>query len=162
MFKIKLLILLLINTFLVSCTSDYKDQNNIKFDIGTIQGEYDGLVLNNLLSTYLKNFNLYSKDSIYEIQANISHSSNLFITNIDNTSDRESLTSGIALKIYNKKEKCFTFSYKNEVDQFFIYASSDKFLSNQKAIEKIKQDNTEVLVKKFLNAVLDTEQVCNV
>ena len=162
MFKIKLLILLLINTILVSCTADYKDQNNIKFDIGTIQGEYDGLVLNNLLSSYLKNFNLFSKDSIYEIQANITHSSNLFITNIDNTSDRESLTSGIALKIYNKKEKCFTFSYNNEVDQFFIYASSDKFISNQKAIEKIKQDNTEILVKKFLNAVLDTEQICNV
>ena len=59
--------------------------------------------------------NTYSN---YEIQGYITHSSNLFITNIDNTSDREKIESSIELKIYDKLNKCFTFKFNEDVSQF--------------------------------------------
>ena len=161
MYKIRLLILLLTSSFLFSCAAKHTNQNNVKFSIGAIGGEYDGLLLSHLLSSHLKAFGLFSNQSSYEVRASISHTTDLFITNIDNTSDRESITSIINLNIYSKNENCFTYAYNNQINQFFIYASSDKFLSNQKAIEKIKHDNTEILVKKFINDVQVTPQVCS-
>ena len=43
--------------------------------------------------------------------------------------------------------------YNDEINvsQFYIYASSDKFLSNQKQLKKLKKDNTETTVKQFIN-----------
>ena len=55
--------------------------------VAYIGGEYDGLVLSNKLKSYLNGFNMLNNKSNFEIQANISHSTNLFITNVDNTSD---------------------------------------------------------------------------
>ena len=41
------------------------------------------------------------------------------------------------------------------VSQFYIFASSDKFISNKTAVEEIKFENTEnILVKKFINNYL--------
>ena len=90
MFKIKLLILLLINISLVSCTNN-TGNNNFKLSVAYIGGEYDGLVLSNQLKSHLNNLGMFERSSKYEIQANISHSQNLYITNIDNTSDREKI-----------------------------------------------------------------------
>ena len=46
------------------------------------------------------------------------------------------------------------------VSQFYIFASSEKFLSNQKAIKKIKKDNTEALVKQFTNELFNLKIEC--
>ena len=119
MFKIKLLILLLISYSLASCISN-KRENDFKISIAYIGGEYDGLVLSNLLSSQLNNFGMLDKNSIYEVQANISHSQNLYITNIDNTSDREKIDSSVNMKIYNKELKCFTHIYNETISQFYI------------------------------------------
>ncbi len=160
MSKIKLLILLLINYSLASCTIGDR-VNNFKISIAYIGGEYDGLVLSNLLSSQLNNFGMLDKNSIYEIQASISHSQNLYITNIDNTSDREKIDSSVNMKIYNKKLKCFTHVYSETISQFYILASSDQFISNSTAVEEIKIENTEYLVKKFMNTLSDEAFVCN-
>ena len=88
MFKIKLLILLLISYLITSCinnTEDYKFKMNVAY----IGGEYEGLILSNQLKSQLNNFNMLDINSQYEVQANISHSQGLYITNIDNSSDRE-------------------------------------------------------------------------
>ena len=87
MFKIKLLIFLLISFFILSCSKDRTNSNDIKYSIGYISGEYDGLLLTNLLKNYLLNYDLYDEKSNFEIKASINHSSNIYITNIDNTSD---------------------------------------------------------------------------
>ena len=87
MSKIKLLILFLISLNTISCTN-YQRDNNIKLSIGYISGSYEGLLLSNQLKSYLNNLNMLDNDSIYEVRANISHSGSVFITNIDNTSDR--------------------------------------------------------------------------
>ena len=79
MSKIKLLILLLINISLVSCTNN-TGNNNFKLSIAYIGGEYDGLVLSNQLKSHLNNFGMFDRSSKYEIQANISHSQNLYIS----------------------------------------------------------------------------------
>ena len=160
MFKIKLLILLLISYSLASCISN-KRENDFKISIAYIGGEYDGLVLSNLLSSQLNNFGMLDKNSIYEVQANISHSQNLYITNIDNTSDREKIDSSVNMKIYNKELKCFTHIYSETISQFYILASSDQFISNSTAVEEIKIENTEYLTKKFINSLSKDAFDCN-
>ena len=160
MFKIKLLILLLISYLLTSCISNNRE-NDFKISVAYIGGEYDGLVLSNLLSGQLNNFGMLDKNSIYEVQANISHSRNLYITNIDNTSDREKIDSSVNMKIYNKELKCFTHIYSETISQFYILASSDQFISNSTAVEEIKFENTEYLAKKFVNNLSDEAFACN-
>ena len=160
MFKIKLLILLLISYTILSCTSNTKSIN-FKLSVAYIGGEYDGLVLSNQLKSHLNNFGILDKKSKYEIQANIYHSNDLYITNIDNTSDREKIDSSINLKIFDKKLNCFTHNYNETVSQFYVLASSDKFISNSTAVEEIKFENTEYLVKKFMNSLSENAFICN-
>ena len=45
--------------------------------------------------SYLYSQGIYNESSQYEIKANISHETDIYITNIDNTSDREKITSTI-------------------------------------------------------------------
>ena len=160
MFKTKLLILFLSSLFLLSCTSD-KPKSNIKLSIAYIAGEYDGLLLKNQLSSHLKNLNMLDNYSVHQVEADIIHSSNVFITNIDNTSDREKIKSTINLKIYNKKNKCYSYSYSNEISQFYILASSDNFSSNKIAVQQIKFENTEYFVKTFINDVIKNNLECH-
>ena len=160
MYKIKLLILLLLNFILTSCVSN-NQSNDKKLSVGYIGGEYDGLLLSNTLRSYLNSFNMLDKNSSYEIRASISHSSSLFVTNIDNTSDRERITSIINIEIFEKEKNCFTYSFKNDVSQFYILASSDKFISNKSALEEIKLESTEYLTKKFINNLSKDSFDCN-
>ena len=160
MFKIKSSILLLISYTILSCTSNTESLNS-KLSVAYIGGEYDGLVLSNQLKSQLNNFGILDKNSQYEIQANISHSNDLYITNIDNTSDREKIDSSINLKILNKKLNCFTHNYNETISQFYVLASSDQFISNSTAVEEIKFENTEYLVKKFMNSLSENAFICN-
>ncbi len=160
MYKIKSLILLLINIALVSCTSN-TGSNNFKSSVAYIGGEYDGLVLSNQLKSHLSNFGMLDKNSNYEIQANISHSQSLYITNIDNTSDRENISSNVNIKILNKELDCLTYVFSETISQFYVLASSDQFISNSTAVEEIKNENTEYLVKKFINSLSEDVFICN-
>ena len=160
MYKIKSLILLLINIALVSCMSNTGGYN-FKSSVAYIGGEYDGLVLSNQLKSHLSNFGMLDKNSNYEIQANISHSQSLYITNIDNTSDRERINSSVNMKIWNKELICFTHTFSETISQFYVLASSDQFISNNNAVEEIKIENTEYLVKKFINSLSEDVFICN-
>ena len=120
----------------------------------------DGLILKNILTENLKAFSIYDSSSNYSIQSSVTHSLNLYITNIDNTSDRQNITSTLSTKIIDKRNDCTLYEKSNSVSQFYIFASSDKFLSNQKAEKKIKKDNTEVLVRKLINNLNEVETVC--
>ena len=160
MFKIKLLILLLISYLITSCinnTEDYKFKMNVAY----IGGEYEGLILSNQLKSQLNNFRMLDKNSQYEVQANIAHSQGLYITNIDNTSDREKIDTSVNINIFDKKLDCFTYSYSETISQFYVLASSDQFISNSTATEEIKIDNTEYLVKKFINSLSESAFICN-
>ncbi len=160
MSKIKLLILLLINVSLISCVSN-TENFNFKLSVAYIGGEYDGLVLSNQLKSHLNNFGMFDKNSEYEIQANISHTQDLYITNIDNTSDRERVDSSLNVKIFNKELNCITYSNSETVSQFYVLALSDQFISNNTAVEEIKIKNTEYLVKKFVNSLSEEKLVCD-
>ena len=50
MFKIKLLILLPISLLVIACTKNPQSQNKVSYSLGYVGGEYDGLVLKNLLT----------------------------------------------------------------------------------------------------------------
>ncbi len=161
MFKIKLLTLLLVSFFLFSCTENKIQNFNNQYSLDYISGEYDGLVLKNILTSYLLSFGLYDNNSTLQIKSSISHSPTLYITNIDNTSDRVNIESSINVKIVNQKNECEVYSFDKTLSQFYIFADSDKYLSNDKAEEKIKRENTETLVKSFINNLYITEQKCS-
>ncbi len=161
MFKIKLSILLLISFFVFSCSNNQINNSNQKFSLAYIGGEYDGLLLKNYLIGSLKSLDMYDQNSNFEIQSDISHSTNLYITNIDNTSDREKIDTNLSIKIINKESNCNVYDDEIIVSQFYIYASSDKFLSNQVAVKKIKKDNTESTVRQFINKLKKINSQCN-
>ena len=161
MSKIKLSILLLISSLIFSCTNNQINYSNQKYSVAYIGGEYDGLLLKNYLRIGLESLDIYDQNSKFEIQAKISHSSNLFITNIDNTSDREKITTNLYIRISNVLSNCEIYYDKFNVSQFYIYASSDKFLSNQKAVKKIKKDNTEATVRQFINNLKNVDDKCD-
>ena len=161
MSKIKLSILLLISFSILSCTSNQINYPNQKYSLAYIGGEFDGLLLKNYLVGNLKNLNIYDDDSLFQIKANIHHKTNLFVTNIDNTSDREKISTKLSIQIIDLKLDCKLFNDEISVSQFYIYASSDKFLSNQTAIKKIKKDNMEAVVKKFINKLKGINTKCN-
>jgi len=161
MSKIKLSILLLINSLIFSCTNNQINYSNQKYSVAYIGGEYDGLLLKNYLKSGLESLDIYDQNSKFEIQATISHSSNLFITNTDNTSDREKISTTLNVKVDNNENGCQVYNNEINVSQFYIYASSDKFLSNQKAVKEIKKDNTETTVKLLINDLLVTKDKCD-
>ena len=160
MFKIRLSILLLISFFLISCAKDNQSLDKGKYSINYISGEYDGLVLKNTLISNLSNFDLYDEDSNFSINSNISHSSTLFITNIDNTSDRMRVNSELNIDVVNQKFGCVTYKYKGNVSQFYIFADSDKYISNNRAEKKIREENSDALVKEFINKLKKPKAMC--
>ena len=161
MFRIKLLILLLTSSIILSCTNNHNSNYKKKFSLSYIGGEYDGLLLKNYLLSDLKNLEVYDQNSNIEIEANISHSTNLYITNIDNTSDREKVSTKLSFQVVDTRLNCDLYKDEINISQFYIYASSDKFLSNQTALKKIKKDNTEATVKQLINKLKFIEYKCN-
>lgn len=160
MFKTKLLISLLISFILLSCTRDTLDREITKYSLAYTGGEYDGLILNNLLKSDLSNFMAYDDNSNLRIEPNISHSTELFISNIDNTSDRMRIKSTITAKIVDIRFKCDTRTFKEDVTQFYLFADTEKYISNSVAEKKIKEENTEILVRNFINKILKTDNKC--
>tara|TARA_B100001027_G_scaffold188115_1_gene141094 strand:- start:1419 stop:1901 length:483 start_codon:yes stop_codon:yes gene_type:complete len=158
MFKIKLLILLLVSLSCISCISNKGNNDGVKYSLGYIGGEFEGLLLKNYLKNYLLSFDLYDENSNYEIKSSISHSSNLYITNIDNTSDRTRIKSTLNIEINDLENICSIDNFNRSVSQFLIYADGSKYISNNAAIEKIKKENTESLVKSFINS-MDKENI---
>ena len=160
MFKIKLLILLLTSFFFSSCANQQINYSGQKYSLAYIGGGFDGLLLKNYLLSSLKNLDIYNPNSNYQINANINHSSGLYITNINNTSDREKITTNLSIQIIDTLSKCEMLNEQIEVSQFYIYASGDKFLSNQVAAREIKKTNTELSVSRFINELRTIDHKC--
>jgi len=161
MFKIKLSILLLTSCFLLlSCTNDNNTQVKKKYSLSYISGGHDGLVLKNYLISNLKISNLYDQNSRFIINSTINHNTNIYITNIDNTSDREKITTFFSANIFDQRNECIVFEYQKNISQFYIFAPNQKFLSNKKAIKEIKQSNTEFLIKDFINRLNFSNDEC--
>ena len=161
MSKIKLLTLLLISFFFVNCSSsDYQVKDSQRYSLDYIGGGYDGLVLKKQLISKLRGFGFYDQNSRKSIQSEITHNTEVFVTNIDNTSEREEVTSLLKIRIFDTKLNCVIFRFEDRISQFYIYASSEKFLSNTKALETIKYNNTEELVKSFTKSLIKIKFVC--
>ena len=161
MFKIKLSILLLISFFSYSCTNNQINSSNQKYSLEYIGGGFDGLLLKNYLLVSLKNLDIYDSNSNYKIKANISHESNLFITNLDNTSDREKISTKLTFQITDTFFNCQVLSDEINISQFYVYASSDKFFSNQTAVKQIKKVNTESSVKQLISKLITMRNKCD-
>ena len=153
MFKIKLLILLLVNIIFVNSCTSHRLNSETKYSVGHIGGEYAGFIFKNLLLTHLRGSDLYNQNSNYKIKGNIGHSSGVYITNIDNTSDRSNIQTDISIEIYDQKNECIVYQWWDVTEQFYIFAPSEKFISNQTASRQIGYNNTEQLIKNFINKV---------
>ena len=160
MFKIKSLTLLLLSFLILSCAQNVQ-KNQFQYSIGYIGGELDGLNLDTILTQNLKMMNLYNEDSLYKIETQFSHEQDLYITNIDKTSDREKITTNIYFKIIDEQKKCILYENKFQTSQFYIFAGSNKFLSNNAALDKIKFQNSEYIVKKLLSQIKNNELKCD-
>ena len=161
MFKIKLSILLLISVFLISCTVNQTRFSDQKYSLEYIGGGDDGLLLKNYILSGLKNLDIYDPNSNYKIKASINHNSNLYVTNFDNTSDREKISTDLSFQVIDSLNQCQVLNKQINVSQFYIYAPSDKLLSNQTALREIKKHNTESSVKRFLSILRITNHKCN-
>ena len=160
MFRIKLLILFLTSLLFFSCTKNITNQDKVKYSLGYIGGEYDGLILKDFLISNLSSMGLYSDDSFYKLMPNISHSTTLFITNIDNTSDRMKIESELNIEMIDQRFNCVTQKFKESKSQFYIFADSDKYISNKIAEKKIKEENTYAMAKEFLNKLEKPRKIC--
>ena len=69
---------------------------------------------------------------------------------------------GIALviDIVDKTYDCIIQTFDKNVSQFYIFADSSNYISNNKAVDKIKKENTEALVKNFINTLNNTSYKC--
>ena len=161
MLKIKLLILSLTSLILIACSSNQPNIVQYKYSLDYIGGGFDGLLLRNLLNNHLQNSDLLDESSKFKISANIDHVLNVYVTNIDNTSDRENITSSTSFSIVNTEKNCLIMNDNFSVSQFYIYASSEKYFSNQIAIKEIKKNNTEEIVKKIITKLKASNMQCN-
>ena len=159
MFKIKLLILLL-SSILVNCATSLK-VNNPKLDLNYISGGVDGVIMDNMLTNLLQNYGLYDGNSKFKLDASISHKNDFFITNIDNTSERNLVSSSLRINIIDQVDNCEIYQSNNEISQFYIVVSTKQFTSNDAAQEKIKTENTENLIKLFLEDYLFNTYDCD-
>ena len=159
MFKIKLLILLL-SSILVNCATSPK-VNNPKLDLNYISGGVDGIIMDNMLTNFLQNYGLYDGNSKFKLDASISHKNDFFITNIDNTSERNLVSSSLRINIIDQIDNCEIYQSNNEISQFYIVVSTKQFTSNEAAQEKIKKENTENLIKLFLEDYLFNTYDCD-
>lgn len=158
MFKVKLLILLLIS-FLNSCsTSQIKKKHS--FNIDYIGGAEDGLIFSNLLISNLSDYGLYNPGSRLVIYATITHEKDLYITNVDNTSNREKITSTLNVEIFDKLNECNVLNYRNSESQFYLIADTVNFTSNNVAVDQIKFRNDQDLIKKLIPQILTFDIEC--
>lgn len=149
MSKIKLSILLLISTIVFqSCSTTI--ESRYKFSIDYITGGVDGLNLKNNLLLNLTGLDLYDQNSELLIKGNINHSQSLYITNVDNTSDRERISSDLQINIYNQNINCNVYQFNENLEQYYVITSAQNFTSNNKAVEQIKLRNTEIMVQSFI------------
>ena len=159
MCKVKLLILLLISSFLFSCSSS-RVQSKHSYSLDYVGGGEDGLIFSNLLTSYLNDYDLFNPNSRLIMKASVAHEQNLYITNVDKTSDREKIKSTINLSIFDQLNDCNVFYYKNSEYQFYVITDTVNFTSNNIAVEQIKFRNNEALIQKLIPHIVDIEVNC--
>lgn len=157
-FKTKLSILFVSFIFLISCSNNILKRSH-KYQVSYIGGEFEGLFFSTQLKNSLVINKFYNYDSQYTINASISHSGEIFITNIDNTSDRERINSSIDVNIYDRKNECSVGKFEDSISQFYLIASSTYFESNNFAKTEIKEQNSEELINLFIDYLIDLESV---
>ena len=101
--------------------------------------------------------NIYENNAVYNIKADINHEEEFYITNIDNTSDRQKIMSSLKIQVIDQINKCTVLNYNKTISQFYIFASSDQFISNKVAEKKIKENNTEILVRNLIPKLIKTK-----
>ena len=51
--------------------------------------------------------------------------------------------------------------YTNHLSQFYVLAAGEKFISNKTAVEEIKIENVDYLIKVFINNLNESNLACD-
>ena len=70
------------------------------------------------------------------------------------------VNSDVTFEIVDQKFKCVISKYKKSISQYYIFADTDKYISNNEAEKKIKEENTEALTKDFINKLKKPKAIC--
>ena len=156
MFKIKLLILFLINFLLLGCVINNPD--NRQFNVASVKNDKIFLYENTLIQ-YLDSMKLYNNldyDYIIEISPDISKE--LFVTNIDKNSDRKKISLNITYKISKQYKDasliCEIFVQNYNRSSSYIIASGEFNASNKAADEEIFYNLVDIITNDFIDDLI--------
>ncbi len=156
MFKIKLLILFLINFGLIGCVSSDIDEK--QFSVKSTANDKFFLYENTLIQ-YLDSMGLYNDLNYdYLIKINPNKTEGVFITNIDKNSDRKRISLDISYTIskryYETSLMCDIFSQDYTRGSSYIIASGEFNISNIAADEEIQNNLIDIITNDFIDDLI--------
>lgn len=159
MFKIKLLILFLINLLLLGCVKS--DTIKKQFNVANVKNDKIFLYENTLIQ-YLDSMGLYNSiDYDYLIKISPEISEGLFITNIDKNSDRKKISINVTYTISKKHKKinqiCEIFLQDYTRSSSYIIASGEFNSSNKAADEEILNNLVDIVTNDFIDDLVHFE-----
>ena len=156
MFKIKLLILFLINYLLLGCLSTHNSEKKFGVESGTNDNFF---LYENTLVQYLDSMLLYDNLNYdYLIKISPNKSEGVFITNIDKNSDRKRISLNITYKIskrYNKTSlMCDIYTQDYSRSSSYIIASGEFNTSNKAADDEIYDNLVDIITNDFIDDLM--------
>ena len=156
MFKIKLLILFLINFVLVGCVSSDIDEK--QFSVKSTANDKFFLYENTLIQ-YLDSMGLYNDLNYdYLIKINPSKTEGVFITNIDKNSDRKRISLDVSYTIskryYETSLMCDIFIQDYNRGSSYIIASGEFNISNIAADDEIQNNLIDIVTNDFIDDLI--------
>ena len=153
MFKIKLLILFLINYLLLGCLSTHNSEKKFGVESGTNDKFF---LYENTLVQYLDSMLLYDNFNYdYLIKISPNKSEGVFITNIKKISDRKRIsldvTYTVAKRYYNTNLMCNIFVQDYFRSSSYIIASGEFNISNKAADEEILNNLIDIITNDFID-----------
>lgn len=156
MFKIKLLILFLINFVLVGCVSSHIDEK--QFSVKSTANDKFFLYENTLIQ-YLDSMGLYNDLNYdYLIKINPNKTEGVFITNIDKNSDRKRISLDVSYTIskryYETSLMCDIFTQDYNRGSSYIIASGQFNISNIAANDEIQNNLIDIITNDFIDDLI--------
>ena len=69
--------------------------------------------------------------------------------------------SDLSIEIIDRRFNCITNKFEANASQYYLFADTAKFISNSQAEKKIKEENTEILVKEFISEIRKPKSICS-
>tara|TARA_B100001027_G_scaffold194855_1_gene150880 strand:- start:643 stop:903 length:261 start_codon:yes stop_codon:yes gene_type:complete len=71
------------------------------------------------------------------------------------------MVSNLSIDITDSENECSIYKFNKNISQFYVLADNSTYISNKSAFEKTKDENTDSLVKYFINDLNKKENRCS-